>query len=373
MPQHLYAETLLAPGLDVSFQWRHQNNGRDLLAIIDPESPVYGALSQAIQRFERTVFDLELNKPTLIEWANSQDTLQDDADRRELRLGGAHVFQQSIELLQGMQMMTDREQDPLALSAIHHNIGDVMGLIGQRSGSTHFLEQAALSYEQALELRTQDETPFEWSQTTYNLAVVMHSVGQLEEDNSMLKQAHQTYTQAATQMPRESERENAAEDWSAALCSIGTVLYQLGTQRRGARTLEQCLVAFRNALGERTYDKYPAGWAITQNNMAAALQGLGEHEEDIASLEASIPAYEAALKVVDPESLPLIWAMITANRASALYALAEESDYLDMAETAVVEFEKLDKLFADTDYEHYKQKTAARIEQSKALVAALQV
>ena len=65
--------------------------------------------------------------------------------------------------------------------------------------------------------------------------------------------------------------------------------------------------------------------------------------------------------------------MITANRASALLALATESDYLDMAETAVVEFEKLDKLFANTDYEHYKQKTTERIEQSKALVASLQV
>ena len=95
---------------------------------------MYGALGRAIDRFERTVFELSVNKPTLIEWANSQETLQDEADRRELRLGSAHVFQQSIELLQGMQMMTDREEDPARLSAIHHNIGDVMGFIGQRSG-----------------------------------------------------------------------------------------------------------------------------------------------------------------------------------------------------------------------------------------------
>ena len=108
MPQHLYAETLLAPGLGVTFQWRYQNDARDLLAILDPESPVYGALRQSIERFENTVFELALDKPTLIEWANSEETLQDPADRRELRLGSAHVFQQCIELLQGMQMMTDR-------------------------------------------------------------------------------------------------------------------------------------------------------------------------------------------------------------------------------------------------------------------------
>jgi len=176
----LYAETLLAPGLRVSFQWRYQNNGRDLLTILDPESPVHGALGQAIERFENTVFELALNKPTLIEWANSQGTLQDAADRRELRLGGAHVFQQSIELLQGMQMMTDREEDPARLSAIHHKIGDVMGFIGQRSGSVHFLEQAALSYEQALEIRTQDAMPLEWAQSTFNTGLVMQAIGELD-------------------------------------------------------------------------------------------------------------------------------------------------------------------------------------------------
>jgi len=151
---HLYAETLLVPGLSTTFQWRYQRNGTELLDVLDPESPVCSALGQSIERYENTVFELTLNKPTLIEWANSQATLQDEADRRELRLGGAHVFQQSIELLQGLQMMTDREEDPEGLSAIHHHIGDVMGFIGQRSGSLHWLEQAALSYEQALEIRT---------------------------------------------------------------------------------------------------------------------------------------------------------------------------------------------------------------------------
>ena len=245
MPQHLYSETLLTPGLGGSFQWRYQNDGRYLLAVLDPESPVRGALTEAILRFENTVFELAPNKPTLIEWANSQENLQDAADRRELRLGGAHVFQQSIELFQGMQMMTDREDDPVRLSAIHQNIGDVMGFIGQRSGSVHLLEQAALSYEQALELRTQDQMPLHWAQTTYNLGVVMQTIGCLEDDTRMLKQSLDTFRQAVNFLPREE----VPEDWAAALCSVGTVLCQLGTHRRGARTLQQSVVAYRNALG----------------------------------------------------------------------------------------------------------------------------
>jgi len=366
---HLYAESLLAPGLGASFQWRHQNNGTDLLAILDRESPVYGALRQAIERFEHTVFELSLNKPNLIEWANSQATLQDTADRRELRLGGAHVFQQSIELLQGMQMMTDREEDPHRLSAIHHSIGDVMGFIGQRSGSIHYLEQAALSYEQALEIRTEDKMPLEWAQTTFNFALVMHTIGQLEDDASMLKQALGSYKQAVNLLPRKED----GEAWAAAFCSVGTVLYQLGTHRRGSRTLEQALVAFRNALTERTADKSRAAWAITTNNLAATMQALGEHEEDIGSLEASIPVYDSVLKVLDRDELPLIWSMVSANRVSAMYSLAVESDYLDMAETAVAEFDKIHSLFNGTDYKNYHAKAEERSQRSQELVASLQV
>jgi hypothetical protein len=64
---HLYAEALLNPGFGISFQWRFQNNGDYLLSVLDPESPVHGALQQSIDRFENTVFELALDKPTLIE------------------------------------------------------------------------------------------------------------------------------------------------------------------------------------------------------------------------------------------------------------------------------------------------------------------
>lgn len=370
---HLYAETLLTPGLGGALLWRYQRNGRALLEILDRDSPVYGALGQAIDRFENTVFELALNKPSLIEWANSQDTLQDTADVRELRLGGAHVFQQSIELFQGMQMMTTREQDPQRLSAIHHNIGDVMGFIGQRSGSIHFLEQASMSYEQALELRTVEDTPLQWAQTSYNLALVMQTIGQLEENKQLLKQALEGFKQSVNRLPRDE----VPQDWAAGLCSSGNVLYLLGAQRRGARTLEQAVVAFRNAAAERSLDSNPVAWVITQNNLAAAMQGLGEHEEDIGSLEASIPLYDSVLKVLNSNntavSCPLVKAMVAANRASALQALAGESDFLDMAETSVVEYDTLGELFAGTEYSHYQTQVQQRGAQARTLVASLQV
>lgn len=367
--QHLYAETLLCPGLGLSFQWRFQNNGQGMLSIIDPESPTRGAIDQALERFEYTVFELAANKPTLIEWANSQHTLEDPADLRELRLASAHVLQQSIELFQGMQMMTDRSEDPVRLSAIHHNIGDVMGCIGQRSGSVHFLEQAALSYEQALELRTLEETPNTWAQTSFNMAVVMQTLGQLEDDTGFMKQALQLFKEVVNHIPRE----DVPEDWASAMCHVATLLCQLGTHRRGARTLEQALVAFQNASGERSVENNQAAWITTQNNLAATLQALGEHEEDIGSLEASIPVYDALLKGIDADAMPLVFMLISANRASAQCALAGESDYLDMAEMAVAAFENIADQLQDTEYSHYRDKATEQTNRARELVSTLQV
>ena len=213
MPQNLFAETLLTPGLDVPMVWRFENKTRYLIELLDEDSPVRRALSQAIDRYGETFFELTPNKESLIEWANSQKTLQDTADVRELRLGGAHVFQQAIELFQGMQMEADKEEDPVHWSAIHHNIGDVMGFIGQRSGSSHFLEQAAMSYEQALEARTFEAMPYEWGITQNNLGLVLQTLGQLEDDLNLLKQAGEIFKQASTALKREEH----PDDWASSI------------------------------------------------------------------------------------------------------------------------------------------------------------
>ena len=137
--------------------------------------------------------------------------------------------------------------------------------------------------------------------------------------------------------------------------------------------MEQSLVAYRNALSERTQDKHPIAWAITQNNLAAAMQALGEHEEDIGSLEASIPVYEAALKVLTSNKVPLVWAVVSANRASAMLALAGESDYLDLAESAGDEFKRIAELFEGTDYLTYQTAAQERANTARELADSLQV
>lgn len=366
MRQHLYADTLLAPGLGIVFQWRHQNNGQGLLALIDPESPIHGALGSAIERFENTVFELRRDKPSLLDWATSLGTLQDEAAVTELRLGSAHVFQQSIDLLQELQMLTD---DTARLAEIHHGIGDVMGFIGQRSGSLHYLEQAALSYQQSLDLLSHGAEPPDRADTGHNLAMAMQVTGLLDDDTGMLKRALAQLKEVLNTLSRTDQ----PDAWAATMCAVATLLYQLGTHRRGARTLEQALVAYRNALPVYSPDSDRIRSAVTRNNLAATMQALGEHEDDIGSLEACIPVYESVLKMLSAEKMPLVNLMVSANRASAMCALAGESDHLDMAEAAVAEFQLICEQLDSADLAGYLDKAQMKQQQAAGLVSALQV
>ena len=65
-------------------------------------------------------------------------------------------------------------------------------------------------------------------------------------------------------------------------------------------------MVFRAALEERTRDRVPLDWAMTQNNLANALATLGERESGAARLEEAIVAFDACLTVTEtaePEAL----------------------------------------------------------------------
>jgi hypothetical protein len=65
-----------------------------------------------------------------------------------------------------------------------------------------------------------------------------------------------------------------------------------GERHRHPRARRQ---AYEAALLERTRERVPLDWAMTQNNLGNALAALGERESGTATLERAVEAYEAAL------------------------------------------------------------------------------
>ena len=73
-------------------------------------------------------------------------------------------------------------------------------------------------------------------------------------------------------------RERVPLDWATTQNNLGNALQALGERESGMARLEEAVVAYREALKERTRERVPLDWATTQNNLGNALAMLGERE-----------------------------------------------------------------------------------------------
>ena len=78
----------------------------------------------------------------------------------------------------------------------------------------------------------------------------------------------------------------------------------MGERESGTARLDEAVAAYREALKERTRERVPLEWAMTQNNLGNALRTLGERESGTARLDEAVAAYRAALKEYDPRARP---------------------------------------------------------------------
>ncbi len=63
-----------------------------------------------------------------------------------------------------------------------------------------------------------------------------------------------------------------ADEKGSAGNDLGNALWTLGERESGTARLEEAVAAYRAALEERTRERVPLDWAMTQNNLGAALQ-----------------------------------------------------------------------------------------------------
>ena len=136
----------------------------------------------------------------------------------------------------------------------------------------------------------------------------------------------------------ERTRERVPLDWAMTQNNLGTALWTLGEREAGTARLEEAVAAYRAALEERTRERVPLDWAMTQNNLGTALWTLGEREAGTARLEEAVAAYRAALEECTRERVPLDWAMTQNNLGNALQALGEREAGTARLEEAVAAY-----------------------------------
>src|SRR5690606_42008756 len=91
----------------------------------------------------------------------------------------------------------------------------------------------------------------------------------------------------------------------------------------GTARLEQAVAAYREALKERTPERVPLDWAMTQNNLGNALSGLGERESGTARLEEAVEAYRSGLALFRAAGAEYYIGGTQANLARAEAVLTE--------------------------------------------------
>jgi tetratricopeptide (TPR) repeat protein len=164
-----------------------------------------------------------------------------------------------------------------------------------------------------------------------NLGIALWTLGERESGTTRLEEAVTAFREAL----KERTRERVPLDWAMTQNNLGTALATLGNRERGTGRLKEAVLTYREALKEYTRERVPLDWATTQMNLGNALWRLGERERGTGRLEAAVLAYREALKEYTQERVPLDWAMTQNNLGNALQTLGERESGTARLEEAV--------------------------------------
>src|ERR1044072_2178144 len=143
----------------------------------------------------------------------------------------------------------------------------------------------------------------------HNYAHICDAVGEQSGSNEDLAEAVRIYREAL----KERTRDRGPFDWAMTQNNLGNSLRTLGERESGTARLDEAVTAFREALKEWTHEHTPYQWAMTQSNLGNALVRLGARESSAAWLDEAIKAYRAALTEWTREHAPLQWATTQNN------------------------------------------------------------
>jgi tetratricopeptide (TPR) repeat protein len=220
------------------------------------------------------------------------------------------------------------EDDPKALFDAVRSRQDQFDTEGRDKGVNFSLQVAIAIARREVELA---RGPDQHGVALNDLGIALEELGERESGPARLEEAVQAYRAAL----EERTRERVPLDWAMTQTNLGAALRALGERESGTARLEEAVQAYRAALEEWTRERVPLQWAATQNNLGNALLRLGERETGTARLEEAVAAYRAALEEWTRERVPLDWAATQNNLGSALLRLGERETGTARLEEAV--------------------------------------
>ena len=147
--------------------------------------------------------------------------------------------------------------------------------------------QAVEAYRLALEEWTRERVPFDWAIVQNNLGNALTDLAKLRKDEAgVSRRASRPISAALEEL---AARQGAAQLGDGAEQSRRDATRTLGRLREGRPTADrtaQAVDAYQLCLQERTKDRDPRMWALTQYNLGLVLTDLARVEDGTAALAA---------------------------------------------------------------------------------------
>jgi len=101
-------------------------------------------------------------------------------------------------------------------------------------------------------------------------------LGELAGDGGVLNEAVATYRD----LLKERSRERAPLEWAMTQNNLGDVLVSLGKRERGTEEFAEAVTALSRRVGRIYCRRSALGWAVAQNNLGYALESMGKRDGD---------------------------------------------------------------------------------------------
>ncbi len=161
----LYAQAASVEGLAIPLQWQYRNQQALMLAELGREFRNNAALEDAIKLYETTVAELAPKDERPDDWAATQHQLGNALGLLGQRQRATVMLEKAILVFENLLSVRTRESAPLDWATTQDNYGNVLGTLGQRRGDTGLLEKSIAAFEDALTERTQEQVPMDWNLT----------------------------------------------------------------------------------------------------------------------------------------------------------------------------------------------------------------
>jgi tetratricopeptide (TPR) repeat protein len=145
---------------------------------------------------------------------------------------------------------------------------------GNEFGDKPSLQLAAEAWRALLALSPRARAPLDWASIQNNIGNVLGLLGDRGDDDA-LPQAVSAYQAALLEYTRERD----PLDWATIQNNLGSALQRLG-ERGDDNALHRAVEAHQAALLEVRRERAPLIWAMIQNNLANMFQLLGERGDD---------------------------------------------------------------------------------------------